>query len=50
MTKVEYEVLEEAIEAAKEMAEVLEAVVRVTKEENGKYKLFGNGEVVVKID
>jgi hypothetical protein len=45
----DYQLLDDAIVAAEEMAEVLETVVYVTKEADGKFKLFGNGEVVIKI-
>lgn len=40
-----YETLEDAVAAAKEFAEVLETIVKITKAEGG-YELFGNGEVV----
>ena len=41
-----YETLEEAVIAAKNMVENLETIVKITLEDNGKYQLFGNGKVV----
>lgn len=41
-----YETLEEAREAAKKMAEVLETRVHITLELGDKYALFGNGNLV----
>lgn len=40
-----YETLEEAIADAKEFAEVMETIVKITKTEGG-YEFFGSGEVV----
>ena len=41
-----YDTLEEAIAAAKELAEAMETFVKITKAPNGGYELFGIGEVV----
>ena len=44
-----YETLEEAIGAAKNMCEVLETYVKITKVLEGGYELFGTGEVVMEV-
>jgi len=43
-----YKTLEEAVTAAKEMCEVLETYVKITKCESG-YELFGTGEFVMEV-
>ena len=43
-----YKSIEEAILAAKEMCEVLETYVKITKCDKG-YELFGTGEFVMEI-
>jgi len=45
-----YETLEEAIIAAETLMECMDTVVKITKEECGKYMLFGHGEVVMVVD
>jgi hypothetical protein len=45
-----YETLEEAIVAAETLMECMDTVVKITKEDNGKYMLFGNGEVVMVVE
>ena len=45
-----YETLEEAIIAAETLMECMDTVVKITKEDNGKYMLFGNGEVVMVVE
>ena len=45
-----YETLEEAVVAAKTLMECMDTVVKITKEDNGKYMLFGNGEVVMVVE
>lgn len=45
-----YETLEEAIVAAETLMECMDTVVKITKEECGKFMLFGHGEVVMVID
>ena len=43
---MDYDTLEEAVAAAKEMVVDLETIVKITIETNGKYQLFGTGKVV----
>jgi len=43
-----YETLEEAVAAAKELCEVLETYVKITKCQKG-YELFGTGDFVMEI-
>ena len=43
-----YKSIEEAILAAKEMCEVLETYVKITKCDKG-YELFGTGELVMNV-
>ena len=45
-----YDTLEEAVVAAKELMNAMDTVVKITKEDNGKYMLFGNGKVVQVIE
>ena len=45
-----YETLEEAVVAAKELMVAMDTVVKITKEDNGMYMLFGNGKVVQVIE
>ena len=45
-----YETLEEAIVAAETLMECMDTVVKITKEDNGMYMLFGNGKVVQVIE
>lgn len=45
-----YETLEEAIIAAETLMECMDTVVKITKEDNGMYMLFGNGKVVQVIE
>ena len=45
-----YETLEEAIIAAETLMKCMDTVVKITKEDNGKYMLFGNGEVVMVVE
>jgi len=45
-----YETLEEAVCAAKELMVAMDTVVKITKEDNGMYMLFGNGKVVQVIE
>ena len=45
-----YETIEEARKEALEMMEVLETIVLITKEESGKYAIFGHGEVIEKVE
>ena len=45
-----YETIEEAIVAAQEILCSLDTVVKITKEDNGMFALFGNGEVVKVIE
>ena len=47
---MKYETLEEAVEAAIKLATDMETLVNITKEECGKYQLFGNGEIVKVIE
>ena len=42
-----YETIEEAVVAAKELMCALDTVVKITKEDNGMFMLFGHGEVVM---
>jgi len=43
---MDYDTLEEAVAAAKEMVVDLETIVKITIETNGKYQLFGTGKVI----
>lgn len=43
-----FETLEEAIAGAKELCEVMETYVKITKCEGG-YELFGTGEFVMEV-
>lgn len=45
-----YETIEEAVVAAKELMCALNTVVKITKEDNGMFMLFGHGEVVKVIE
>ena len=45
-----YETIEEAVVAAKELMWALDTVVKITKEDNGMFMLFGHGEVVKVIE
>lgn len=45
-----YETIEEAIIAAQELMCSLDTVVKITKEDNGMFMLFGHGEVVKVIE
>jgi len=44
-----YETLEEAVVAAKELCEVMETYVKITKGLKGGYELFGTGEFVMEV-
>ena len=45
-----YETIEEAVVAAKELMCALDTVVKITREDNGMFMLFGHGEVVKVIE
>lgn len=45
-----YNTLEEAEAAAIELAEAVETIVKITKTKDGKYELFGSGDVVKTIE
>ena len=47
---MKYETLEKEAVAAIKLATDMETLVKITKEECGKYQLFGNGEIVKVIE
>ena len=44
--RVNFQILEDALDQVEEFARVLEPDVPITLEEDGTYRFFGNGEVI----